>query len=136
MRLLSPELPTMNLLDTFKHHIDQSIKLLTTWNRGFSYPPYNHMAGIVTDKIIDDLTEYLDQYGNESSKSYPHYDCIVFFGNKVEGLLLHVTDEMLKCGDEIPMGPPGLLPSVKKKVELAIQHLWVLRGKIRRQQKS
>jgi hypothetical protein len=90
----------------------------------------------VTDNIIDDLTEYLDQYSNEFSKSYPHYDYIVLFGNKVEGLLLHVTDEMLKCGDEISRGPPGLHPSVKKKMELTIQHLWVLRGKIRRQQKT
>ncbi|KAJ5368613.1 uncharacterized protein N7496_008373 [Penicillium cataractarum] len=125
----------MTSLKALKTNLEYSIKLLTTWNVGFSLSPYYRMASTVTDKLIKDLTKYLDQYANEASKSYPHYDYIVFFGNEVERLLLDVTKEMLKSCDEVSMGPPGLNPSVKKKLELAIQHIWVLRGMIRRQQK-
>lgn len=123
-------------LKALKTHIEYSIKLLTTWNVGFSLPPHYRMASIVTDKLIKDLIEYLDQYAKEPCKSYPHYDYIIFFGNEVERLLLDVAKEMLKSCHEVSMGPPGLNPSVRKKLELAIQHLWVLRGMIRRQQKS
>jgi hypothetical protein len=123
----------MASLKAFQFHSEYSIERLTTWSRSISHPPYHHMTTILTENIINDLAEHVSKYSNEKSKPYPHYEYIIFFSKEVTRLLMDARNEMLISSDLI-MGPPGLNKRVKDKVELAVQHLFVLRRMIHRQQ--
>lgn len=130
----STYLITMTSLTAFRIHTEYSIERLITWSRSLSHPPYQHMAAILTDKIIGGLTEHVNKYLIEKSKPCPHYDYIVFFSKESTRLLLDARNKMLISSD-MAMGPPGLNKHVEHKVELAVRHLFVLKERIRRHQK-
>jgi hypothetical protein len=93
------------------------------------------MATILTDNIIGGLTEHFNKYLIEKSKPCPHHDYIIFFTKEVTRLLLNARNEMLISSDVV-MGPPGLNKRVEHRVELAVQHLFVLRRRIRHHQEA